>query len=54
LLIGLLVLAAARPADESDEPMSHAERSHSLSNQEPPSFHELDLISHAGIMLGAD
>lgn len=25
-----------------------------MSNQEPPSFHELDLTSHAGIMLGAD
>jgi hypothetical protein len=25
-----------------------------MSNQEPPSFHELDLSSHAGIMLGAD
>jgi hypothetical protein len=25
-----------------------------MSNQEPPSFHELDLGSHAGIMLGAD
>ena len=25
-----------------------------LSNQEPPSFHELDLTSHEGIMLGAD
>ncbi len=25
-----------------------------MSNQEPPSFHELDMNSHAGIMLGAD
>lgn len=25
-----------------------------MSNQEPPSFHELNLGSHAGIMLGAD
>ncbi|MBK9443950.1 MAG: hypothetical protein IPN53_22725 [Comamonadaceae bacterium] len=25
-----------------------------MSNQEPPSFHELNLSSHAGIMLGAD
>jgi hypothetical protein len=25
-----------------------------MSNQEPPSFHEMDLSSHAGIMLGAD
>ncbi len=25
-----------------------------MSNQEPPSFHELDMTSHAGIMLGAD
>ncbi len=25
-----------------------------MSNQEPPSFHELDLTSHPGIMLGAD
>jgi len=25
-----------------------------MSNQEPPSFHELDLSTHAGIMLGAD
>jgi len=25
-----------------------------MSNQEPPSFHELDLGSHKGIMLGAD
>lgn len=25
-----------------------------MSNQEPPSFHELDLSSYAGIMLGAD
>ena len=25
-----------------------------MSNQEPPSFHELDLTSHDGIMLGAD
>ncbi|MEW6163564.1 MAG: hypothetical protein AB1642_00735 [Pseudomonadota bacterium] len=25
-----------------------------MSNQEPPSFHELDLTSHKGIMLGAD
>lgn len=25
-----------------------------MSNQEPPSFHEMDLTSHAGIMLGAD
>ncbi|WP_296541797.1 hypothetical protein [Rhodoferax sp.] len=25
-----------------------------MSNQEPPSFHELDMSSHAGIMLGAD
>ena len=25
-----------------------------MSNQEPPSFHELDLTSHAGVMLGAD
>lgn len=25
-----------------------------MSNQEPPSFHELDLSSHKGIMLGAD
>ncbi len=25
-----------------------------MSNQEPPSFHELDLTSHEGIMLGAD
>ncbi len=25
-----------------------------MSNQEPPSFHEMDLGSHAGIMLGAD
>lgn len=25
-----------------------------MSNQEPPSFHELDLTSHSGIMLGAD
>ncbi len=25
-----------------------------MSNQEPPSFHELDLSSHSGIMLGAD
>lgn len=25
-----------------------------MSNQEPPSFHELDMTSHEGIMLGAD
>jgi len=25
-----------------------------MSNQEPPSFHELDLSTHTGIMLGAD
>jgi hypothetical protein len=25
-----------------------------MSNQEPPSFHELDLTSYEGIMLGAD
>ncbi|MCB6178677.1 hypothetical protein LHP98_11110 [Rhodobacter sp. Har01] len=25
-----------------------------MSNQEPPSFHEMDLTSYAGIMLGAD
>lgn len=25
-----------------------------MSNQEPPSFHELDLTSHSGVMLGAD
>jgi len=25
-----------------------------MSNQEPPSFHELDMTSHKGIMLGAD
>ncbi|CCQ73730.1 Putative FoxE (fragment) [Magnetospira sp. QH-2] len=25
-----------------------------MSNQEPPSFHELDLTSHKGVMLGAD
>lgn len=25
-----------------------------MSNQEPPSFHELDLSTHAGILLGAD
>ncbi|MCU0768762.1 MAG: hypothetical protein MUD07_05015 [Burkholderiaceae bacterium] len=25
-----------------------------MSNQEPPSFHELDMSSHRGIMLGAD
>jgi hypothetical protein len=25
-----------------------------MSNQEPPSFHELNLTTHAGIMLGAD
>lgn len=25
-----------------------------MSNQEPPSFHELDMTSHSGIMLGAD
>lgn len=25
-----------------------------MSNQEPPSFHELDMTSYAGIMLGAD
>lgn len=25
-----------------------------MSNQEPPSFHELDMTSHAGVMLGAD
>lgn len=25
-----------------------------MSNQEPPSFHELDMTSHGGIMLGAD
>ncbi len=25
-----------------------------MSNQEPPSFHELDMTSHVGIMLGAD
>jgi hypothetical protein len=25
-----------------------------MSNQEPPSFHELDLSSYEGIMLGAD
>lgn len=25
-----------------------------MSNQEPPSFHELDLTSHEGVMLGAD
>lgn len=25
-----------------------------MSNQEPPSFHELDLSSHKGVMLGAD
>jgi len=25
-----------------------------MSNQEPPSFHELNLTTHAGILLGAD
>lgn len=25
-----------------------------MSNQEPPSFHELDMSSHAGLMLGSD